>query len=279
MADLKPRSVRGGALMPSGGLAWPKNMACSTAKMGGVARKPMYFGALGDESLSTQEAMRFRLTYEGELRPGQRDPDSGQWDRLAEHKQHIRKCFHRQLKYLWQTNRFLRDHKMHPAAYNNPNWVTYPTSGASWGDDKSDYRPMFEVIANNFRENGYSFVPLIRSELSLICSLNILFLRRDIPGSVVSAGDLDNRIKTLIDALRRPQSANELRGNETPGDGEDPFYCLLEDDKLVTQLSVETDTLLEPPTEGSVEQHRQVRLIITVELKPYDVTMFNLSFA
>jgi hypothetical protein len=33
-----------------------------------------------------------------------------------------------------------------------------------------------------------------------------------------------------------------------PGDGEDPFFCLLEDDKQVSHISVETDTLLYPRT-------------------------------
>jgi hypothetical protein len=95
---------------------------------------------------------------------------------------------------------------------------------------------------------------------------------------VVSAGDLDNRIKTLIDALRKPHSANELRGNEIPAPGEDPFFCLLEDDDLVTALSVETDMLLDPPVADDAAQ-RQVKLIISVELKPSHITMFNLSFA
>jgi hypothetical protein len=75
-----------------------------------------------------------------------------------------------------------------------------------------------------------------------------LFLRRDIPGSAIGAGDLDNRIKTLIDTLRRPLNANKARGNEMPAEGEDPFYCLLEDDRLVSHLEVETDTLLDTPT-------------------------------
>jgi hypothetical protein len=223
--------------------------------------------------------MRFRLTYDGELKSGQKDPADGQWDRLAEHKQRIRKIFHRQLKYLWQTNRFLREHRLHPAAFANPNWVKYPASQATWGNDESEYRPLFEVVANNYRENGYSFVPLVREESSLLCSLDILFLRRDTPGSAISAGDLDNRIKTLIDTLRRPLGANELRGHEIPAEGEVPFYCLLEDDKLVSKLTVETDTLLDPPTGDKEVDRRQVRLIITVDLKPYDVTMDNLSFA
>jgi hypothetical protein len=54
-----------------------------------------------------------------------------------------------------------------------------------------------------------------------MCSLQILFLRHDPPGSVIHAGDLDNRVKTLIDALRMPNDAMELAGNEKPSEGED----------------------------------------------------------
>lgn len=223
--------------------------------------------------------MRFRLTYEGELKAGQKDPADNQWDRLAEHKQAIRRQFHRQLKYLWQTNRFLREAKILPASINNPNYRNTPNDNAVWGVSKHDKRPMVDVVADTYHQNGYRFVPLVRQELSLSCALSILVLRRDVPGSLLTAGDLDNRIKTLIDGLRLPKAGNELRGNETPGQDEDPFYCLLEDDNLITQFAVETDTLLDPPTGNTEIDRRQVRILITVDLKPYDVTMLNLSFA
>ena len=126
---------------------------------------------------------------------------------------------------------------------------------------------MAEVLAEQYREFGYRFVPLVRDEISLLCSLSILFLRRDIPGSALSAGDIDNRIKTVIDALRRPRHANELVGSETPAAGEDPFFCLLEDDSQVSHLEVETDTLLDPPTDDRSDDSR-ARLVVTVELRP-----------
>jgi hypothetical protein len=134
-----------------------------------------------------------------------------------------------------------------------------------------------ESVANQHRENNYRFVPLVTKDLSLLCLLDILFLRTDLPSGVISAGDLDNRIKTLIDALRKPHNANELRGNETPAAGEDPFFCLLEDDNLVTSLTVETDMLLDRPNGNA--NSAIVKLVITVELKPDYVTMLNLSFA
>lgn len=222
--------------------------------------------------------MRFRLTYEGELRSSQRDPLDGQSDRLAEHKQAIRKVFHRQLKHLWATNKFLSERREHPK-HGNVDHRPVGDGNAYFGAPPEEKVPLSEFIGDMYRENGYRFVPLVRDEWSLLCSLRVLFLRRDIPGSVISAGDLDNRIKTLIDCLRRPHSGNELRGNEKPGDGEDPFYCLLEDDKLVSHLEVETDTLLSPPGGNGEADRRQVSLVITVDLKPYNVTLFNLSFS
>lgn len=221
--------------------------------------------------------MRFRLTYDGELKSSQKDPTAAQPDRIAEHKQAIRKVFHRQLKHLWATNKFLRDHKMSPIAETHRLVADRDEDYGNFSDPPAI--AMAEAIANRYRENGYRFVPLVREDISLLCSLEVLFLRRDVPGSVISAGDLDNRIKTLIDTLRRPKGANELRGNETPAADEDPFFCLLEDDNLVTQLTVETDTLLDPPTGNKEADRRQVKIVVTVEIKPYDITLFNLSFA
>jgi len=122
----------------------------------------------------------------------------------------------------------------------------------------------FEVFASEFEENGYRFLPLVTRRLSLICRLNILMLRQGEPGGVISAGDLDNRVKTLFDALRKPKGKSEL-GGEAPVEGEDPFFCLLEDDSLSTHTIVETDTLLEP-VEGLVSD---VRVVIGVTVRPY----------
>jgi hypothetical protein len=239
--------------------------------------RTVYLGPLEDDSFEGP-IMRFRLTYEGELKASQKDALDQQIDRIAEHKQSIRKVFHRQLKHLWATNKFLRERREDPKI-KTVDHRPVGDGAAYWGSGDDEKIPLNEYIADLYRENGYRFVPLVREEVSLLCSLSILFLRRDIPGSVFSAGDLDNRIKTLIDCLRKPRSANELRGNETPSEGEDPFYCLLEDDKNVTALVVETDTLLDPPSGNSEADRRQVKIVITVELKPYDVTLFNLSFA
>jgi hypothetical protein len=238
--------------------------------------------ALEDDPELEQPTMRFVLTYSGPLKSSQGDPNPNQTDRLAGHKQAIRKQFHKQLKKLWATNKFLREHEVYDD-FSPVNPAEHAQRGAMWGNDKPKI-PMAEAIANNYRENGYRFVPLVRESLSLLCALDIQFLRNDYPGGIVWAGDLDNRIKTLIDTLRRPKSGNELRGNETPTIDEDPFFCLLEDDKLVTALTVRTDTLLSPDIGADKcsdkdDEARRVLAIINVEIKPYDVDMFNLSFA
>ncbi len=218
--------------------------------------------------------MRFRLVYEGPLQSKQRDARDGQRDPLASHTQDIRRVFHRQLKRLWDTNKFLAtavdwerdfDRKGDPVE--------------RWGriaPDQEEIKPIRELIPRLYEENRYRFLPLVREDWELMCDLNILFLRNDAPGSAIQAGDLDNRIKTLIDCLRRPLNASELRDDTGPQDGEDPFYVLLEDDKNVTSLTVETDTLLDPSLE---QDQRNVKLIITVDIRPYFATTFNLGFA
>ena len=133
-----------------------------------------------------------------------------------------------------------------------------------------------KALADGYVRCGYQFVPLVTQQLSLLCSLNILFLRPDVPGNTLQSGDLDNRIKTLLDALRLPTNADELGGYSKPGDDEDPFFCLLEDDCLVSQLAIETDILLEPT--GKDFDKNDARLIITVKIRPYSVHMFNLQF-
>jgi hypothetical protein len=223
--------------------------------------------------------MLFRLTYTGPVRSTQRDAIGTQRDPGAGHKHEIRRVFHAQLKQLWATNKFLSTHTVdlsdshsstRPIADNASRWA---------GELPQTKVPFSEALANGYKEHGYRFVPLVCESFSLLCSLRILFLRRDMPGSVVTAGDIDNRLKTVIDALRRPRNLQELAGNENPQNGEDPFFVLLEDDKGVTHLEVETDTLLDPPVSDKDADVALARLVITVELKPYNLTYFNLSFA
>lgn len=183
------------------------------------------------------------------------------------------------MKYLWKTDPFLSQYQIHP---DNPNIGENPDPAADsmyamWAPDENQERSLVEVVASRHAQFGYRFVPLVTKCFRLLCSLHVLFLRHDVPGSAIQAGDIDNRIKTLIDALRPPQTQNELVDTDsTPREGEDPFFCLLEDDNQVSGFTVETDSLLEAVDEPS--DKRRVKIVVTVELRPYYVTPLNLSF-
>jgi hypothetical protein len=82
-------------------------------------------------------------------------------------------------------------------------------------------------------------------------------------------------MKTLFDALTMPRHANALPLGVVPLENEKPyFYCLLEDDNLVTTVSVRTEQLLEPVPDQSV-----VDVSIFVRTRVTRPTMGNGTFA
>ncbi|KKC24677.1 hypothetical protein [Sphingomonas sp. SRS2] len=116
---------------------------------------------------------------------------------------------------------------------------------------------------------GRNYMPIVRSNLHLNCELDILFLRQQDPGDLISqGGDIDNRIKVLLDALRVP-SPEEASKIEVP---EGLTHCLMESDTLVSRLNVDTDRLLCPTTARPDEVH----LIVNVTIKVLRVTNYNL---
>lgn len=197
--------------------------------------------------------MQFRLTYEGKLL------SNGN----ATHKHEIRKAFHPQLKRLWEITPSLSE-------------MTYPALKLV-DIKRTHFLRRTEHLAEQFARNNYNFVPLVTGDLNVsYCGLNILYLRRDPPGSVVNRyGDIDNRIKTLFDALQIPPGKNDLGGYDMPDESERPFYVLLEDDRLITHVSVETDTLLEP-VNGAFDMN-DARLVVTVKIEPM-VARLDLRF-
>jgi hypothetical protein len=121
----------------------------------------------------------------------------------------------------------------------------------------------------------FTFIPLVRDSIGLVCSLDILFLRSGPKGNVYKAGDLDNRIKTLLDALRVP-SAGEINATalDRYKETKRQMYTLLEDDKFVTGLNVKTAQLLNPP--GVSE--REVRMVIDVDVRVIHPRTYNTVF-
>ena len=196
--------------------------------------------------------MQLRLTYQGSLLGA-----NGKNTR-ADHKHEIRKCFHKQLKRFWELHPVLSKLSLQDANCPTRHYMIIP------------------YLSEKFGRYGYNFVPLISEFFVVSCSLSILLLRPDSPGKIIRSGDLDNRLKTIFDALRIPQSQDELGGHETPSDDEHPMYCLLEDDRLVTHVSIETDTLLEPVS--NTPNANDVHLVIRVDVQPYFLTRENSVF-
>lgn len=183
-----------------------------------------------------EEVLEFRLIYSGKL------PAASASTTRAREKQLIRKQFHPQLRALWNDHHALR---------------------RALSPKPEEEVPEIERIASNFERGPYRFVPLVTKDNGLVCALNVLFLRRDMPGGFVkSGGDIDNRLKVLLDALRMPENLNEAARME-PEDGETPFFCLLEDDALISELSITTDRLLLPAV-GEEHLHDVVLVIHVV---------------
>jgi len=183
--------------------------------------------------------MEFRLTYKGRL------PAQSQANTRAKEKHNIRKHLHSQLKELWRTHPEMELIESMPAS------VIIPGAAS-----------VIEGLADMYARGDYRFVPLVGPLFDSACALDILFLRRDQPGDLVRhGGDIDNRIKVLFDALKVPQNNSETCG-EVPGPDENPFFCLLADDKLITEVKVTTDRLLTPMNDQ--ERLHDVHLIIHV---------------
>lgn len=103
---------------------------------------------------------------------------------------------------------------------------------------------------------GFTFVPLVTAEMSIVAEISLVVLRPEPVGRLLTqGGDIDNRLKTLFDALTMPRHSNAVPEKTAPKDDQRPhFFCLLEDDNLVTALSVRTEQLLEDvPDPGLVD--------------------------
>lgn len=187
--------------------------------------------------------MRFTLYYDGPLLSSASDA------RIRE-KQRIRESLYPQLLELWRTHPALP--KPHGRDWSGWSKWDWPELMAPWWRNKSIYP-----------RRGIRFVPLVRQDISTICELSVIFLRPGYPGSIFKGGDIDNRIKTLSDGLCVPQEAqlNDVQVNHPL---EDPFFCLLEDDSLISSWSIRTAQLL-----SSLPDDRKdyVRLIIDVDIK------------
>jgi hypothetical protein len=206
-----------------------------------------------DEGVTVQ----FRLVYRGRL-PAQGGGKGG--TRLGE-KHAIRKYLHPQLKELWNQHDFLR--------------IKITGEVPAEGEILLPGMPEATLLANRFVEGKFRFLPLITKSNGLACKLDILFLRRDAPGNLIeNGGDIDNRIKVLFDALKVPDRGSMM--GFSPESGEDPLFCLLEDDRLITEVSVVTDRLLVPVQDK--EHIHDVVLVLSIIAKVIDARVAEFGF-
>jgi len=208
--------------------------------------------------------MKFTLTYDGELRASGNKPK-------PEDKWAIRRHIAPQLAELWQVNPVLKNLKAFapPDDSRYTPFEAYHTVTLSSAIYSAHYMDLCRPIVID----GIDFVPLVRQSLSLVCELDILFLRKGEPGALIlPAGDIDNRIKTLLDGLRMPKP-DEMAFCTDRQKLPHPVHCLLEDDTLTTGFSVKSGQLLTRPGGSDAD----VRLVVGVTVKVIHVRSYNMA--
>jgi hypothetical protein len=131
--------------------------------------------------------MQFRLLYSGELRGASKN------NTRAEMKHAVRRQFHPQLRRLWKANSAIRESL---ATQVDPLRNVGPLRHSLFGKPKSTDELIdigINQIADKYQRFGYRFVPLVTEELSVRCSIDVLFLRPQASGLLMEGGDLVSR--------------------------------------------------------------------------------------
>ncbi len=191
--------------------------------------------------------MEFYLQYHGKLKSNA-GPDE---------KHKIRQAFHKQLKNLFEFRPFSEE-----------------ITNKYWNLEFAKSPPENEKSLVAIKEKGgYCFAPIVLSNWHTVAKLDITMLWKDTPGNIVgNGGDIDNRLKTLFDALSAPVHIEQFP-KVPPAADESPFYCLLEDDKLITDVSVKTERLL-----IECNDKASVSLFIRVKISTISMTWANMAF-
>ncbi len=184
--------------------------------------------------------MKFRLLYQGEIKtyPKQR----------ARHINDIRASFSTQLKRLLEIP---------------------PYSAINDYIDLRGYKKYSNKKNIVKKVGGLTFIPVISPELDLVAELDILMMHPEVLGT--ARADIDNRLKTLLDGLRRPQVSQEVTDNLVKKFSNKPVYTLFDDDKLVTKITVNTTHLLD------FKDVNELVLVIAVNIKASRGTKDNLQ--
>ncbi len=83
-------------------------------------------------------------------------------------------------------------------------------------------------------KGGLQFAPLVTQRLNWYAELSVLLFRQQPRVSLITdGGDIDNRLKTLLDRLHVPHGSMEGRTEQSAKPDPAALHCLLEDDSLV----------------------------------------------
>ncbi|MCH9613063.1 MAG: hypothetical protein S4CHLAM102_15670 [Chlamydiia bacterium] len=160
-------------------------------------------------------------------------------------KQRVRDCFHRQLKRVWEAQ----------------------------GDN----------ILKGVRETPWSsnetvdkmFVPLVRKEHDLRVKLDIDILK-DPARKSNKQFDLDNKLKTLFDCLRIPNTPQEMQRIQEEL-VEVPYFGLLQDDHLVEAVSIRKGDWMFAPDEQEGKHHNEMHFFIFIKAHIYAASRNELN--
>ena len=182
--------------------------------------------------------MKFRLHYRGRLKSNGSSGD----------KQQLRREFHPQLADLWSRSPLVHQAEQFLSPHNREMCVV--RNVGDW---------MFSAVVSKTHH--------------LVADLDIVLMRPEEPGSLVTqGGDIDNRLKTLLDALTIPKG-NQIPVSDTQSPDESSLHCLFEDDNLITGLNVRVDRLL-----GS-QDPSEVLIVIHVDISATKGTFKNLELS
>ena len=128
-------------------------------------------------------------------------------------------------------------------------------------------REFFTNSARTIREQR--FAPLYGKHVKVQIMLDLVLLTGTPERkSALSSGDLDNRLKRIIDALRMPSQADEVYEDPI---SPDTCYCLMDDDSGVSSVSAKLGPFL-----GSNDPEESF-VFIKARGTPEAVTLENLA--
>jgi hypothetical protein len=153
--------------------------------------------------------MEFALHYRGILKAAGRPA----------HKHELRCHFHSQLKKLWNQLPLsvVRNDALNPSP-PDPSQKQWPSDNLKKLAEIAQFPSLIKPVGN------FNFVPLVNQRLNIVAELKVTLLRPEPPGAIITqGGDIDNRLKTLFDALKIPEKS-ALPSGTHPKSDEDPFH-------------------------------------------------------